>query len=108
MNGRWAPAPTQPALSAGSVRRAHRRGLLLDGLRGAVLVLAGMAVAFGPGQALAPHWPLDERDTAGLVLAGAALPLGLLLTNLQGRRGSRLLLLAAGMGIGALLVLAVV
>ena len=99
LNTRIALDPAGPAVTPAAVARVQAACVTLDLVRGAVLT--GVGLLLGPWLAvwLGGGWPLDDGWSAGLLLLGAAVPLGALLRSF----GLRPLLLGAGLGLGLLL-----
>lgn len=91
--------PAGPAVTPRAVARVQAACMGMDLVRG--VVLTGLGVLVGPALAawLGAHWPLDGGWTAGLLLLGAAVPMGALLRSF----GLRPLLLAGGLAVGVLL-----
>jgi len=99
LNTRIALDPAGPAVTPAAVARVQAACVTMDLVRGAVLT--GVGLLIGPSMAvwLGDHWPLDDGWSAGLLLLGAAVPMGALLRSF----GLRPLLLGAGLGLGVLL-----
>lgn len=107
INVRLAPAPDRGAVTASAVTRAHLLGILIDFTRGCTLTLVGLTLSLAVGSALGGTsamggWPFDEASTNGLILLGAAAPLGMLLRSFV-RENRGLLLFALGLAGGLLL-----
>ncbi len=99
LNARLAPDPSSPLLTPAAVGRVQFTCLVLDFVRGAFLASLGSLLGALLAGALHQHWPLDDGWTVGLLLVGAAVPLGALLRSF----GLRPLLLLAGLAGGLLL-----
>lgn len=84
LNGRMVPDPAAGAVTPQKVMRAQFAALVLDFLRGALLVGVGAVVGILVTPRFALAWPLNEQWTLGLLAAGAAAPLGALLRTLGG------------------------
>jgi PTS system mannose-specific IIC component len=97
LNGRIVPEPH--AAHPERVVALHLAATLLDGVRGAVVTLVGVAAGRWGAGLLALEWPLESGDTIGLLLVGGAVSGGILLRDLGGFRRRRLLL-AAGLAFG--------
>jgi PTS system mannose-specific IIC component len=99
LNGRIVPGPGKGAAQARHVVRAHVGALGLDLLRGALVTAAGAMLGPVLVEAVAASWTLSPQAAVGLLLAGGAVSLGILLRDLGGFR-SRKLLFAAGVALG--------
>lgn len=77
----------------------HLTALALDFLRGALVTLTGAIVGRAGVRLLGDGWPLDARDSLGLLMVGGAVSAGILLRSLGGFRRRRLLF-AAGIALG--------
>ena len=97
LNGRI--VPDAAGASGGSIVRAHLTAMVLDGVRGAVVTLAGAVAGRWGVSLLAESWPLGTPDSRGLLLVGGAVSAGILLSDLGGFRRRRVLF-AAGMAMG--------
>lgn len=97
LNGRL--VPDADALHPTRLALGHLTAVALDGLRGALLVGVGAAAGRWGVTLLADAWPLEGRDSLGLLLVGGAVSGGILLRDLGGFRRRRLLL-ATGMALG--------
>jgi mannose/fructose/N-acetylgalactosamine-specific phosphotransferase system component IIC len=91
--------PEGPAVTPSAVARVQAACVGMDLARG--VVLTGLGALVGPAVAawLGAHWPLDGGWSAGLLLLGAAVPMGALLRSF----GLRPFLLAGGLAAGLLL-----
>lgn len=91
--------PDGPVVTPSAVARVQAACVAMDLTRG--VVLTGLGALLGPALAawLGSHWPLDGGWSAGLLLLGAAVPMGALLRSF----GLRPLLLAGGLAAGLLL-----
>jgi len=89
LNGWLVPDPEGPR--PGRVAAAHLGAIALDGVRGALLTLAGTLLGRWAVQLVSESWPLQPADTRGLLLVGAAVSAGVLLRTLGGYRRLRLL-----------------
>lgn len=97
LNGRLLPEPAD-----GDVTRlpaAHLAALALDAARGAVLTVSGAALGRWAVPRLDSAWPWEVPESMGLLLAGGAVSLGILLRTLGGFSRRRILF-AAGMALG--------
>lgn len=106
LNSYIAPDPAAPEMRSATVVTGHLLALLLDFVRGAVVT--GTGVWFGQNAVtrLGGNWPLEQADTMGLLLVGAAVSLGILLRSFGGFARRRVLFLAgvaAGIAGGLLL-----
>jgi mannose/fructose/N-acetylgalactosamine-specific phosphotransferase system component IIC len=99
LNGRIVPEPDAP--HPGRVALSHPLAVATDGVRGTVVTLAGVLFGrWGVGW-LAGSWPLEARDTRGLLLVGGAVSAGVLLRTFGSVRRHRILF-AAGLALGLL------
>ncbi len=98
-NGFIVPEPTDAQVGAARVATAHLSAMGLDFLRGALISGLGVAVGRVAIGRVASAWPLDRADSFALVLAGAAVSVGILLHDLGGLRKRRTLF-AAGLALG--------
>lgn len=92
LNGWLVPEPDGPHPERVSV--FHIGAIALDGLRGALLTLAGMVVGRWVVGIVAHDWPLGPSDTRGLLLVGGAVSAGVLLRSLGGYRRLRMVFIA--------------
>jgi mannose/fructose/N-acetylgalactosamine-specific phosphotransferase system component IIC len=99
LNARLAPDPASPLLTPAAVGRVQFVCLVLDFVRGAVLTVFGASLGALLAGSLRHSWPLGDGWTVGLLLVGAAVPLGALLRSF----GLRPLLLLGGLAAGLLL-----
>lgn len=83
--------PDAEAPRPGRVAAFHLAAIALDGLRGALLTMAGVLLGRWAVQLVSQAWPLQPADTRGLLLVGAAVSAGVLLRALGGYRRLRLL-----------------
>ncbi len=97
LNSRIVPEPD--ALRPDRLARAHVLAVLLDGVRGALVTLAGTVTGRWAVALLADAWPLEASDSHGLLLVGGAVSAGILLRSLGGYRKRRMLF-AAGLALG--------
>ena len=98
-NGFIVPEPTDARVGAARVATAHLGAMGLDFLRGALISGLGVAVGRVAIERVASAWPLARADSFALVLAGAAVSVGILLHDLGGLRKRRTLF-AAGLTLG--------
>jgi mannose/fructose/N-acetylgalactosamine-specific phosphotransferase system component IIC len=109
VNARLAPAPELGAVTTADVTRTHLVGILLDFTRGCVLTTGGAILSIALGTALGAGipggWPFDGPGTTGLILLGAAAPLGMLLRTFI-RDHRNLVLFALGLLGGVLMAVA--
>ena len=96
-NGRFVPKPDDARL--GAVVGAHVTAMLVDFVRGVGVTFVGAASGQWAATRLAGSWPLGFADSAGILLAGAAISAGILLRDLGGFR-KRKILFAAGIALG--------
>jgi mannose/fructose/N-acetylgalactosamine-specific phosphotransferase system component IIC len=99
LNGHFVPEPG--AAHPERVGWAHLGAVLLDFLRGAAVTGVGVAAGRAGTRLMAQAWPLDARDSSGLLLVGGAVSAGILLRSLGGFRRRRLLF-AVGLALGIL------
>lgn len=99
LNGRLVPAPEGPHPEA--VTRAHLGAVVLDFLRGALVTGVGIVLARPAVALVVGAWPLDGRDSMGLLLVGGAVSAGIFLRSLGGFRRRRLLFMG-GVVLGVL------
>lgn len=104
VNSRLVPDSTNGRVTPADVTRAHLAALALDFVRGATLAAAGALLGVVLAPPLAASWPLDGPLTSGLLVAAAAVPLGVMLRTFGGWRRRAPPFLA---GLGAGLVTAV-
>jgi mannose/fructose/N-acetylgalactosamine-specific phosphotransferase system component IIC len=105
INGRIAPDPSKVPVTKSRVARAHLSSIAIDFARAAALTLVGLTLARVVGASMGRLWPLDIAASAGLMLAGVSIPLGMLLRNLGGwqrHRWTFILGLGGGIAIGLL------
>jgi len=76
LNGRLVPDPAEGSVAPAVLVRAHLACLSLDFIRGTVLTLVGVLVAGSVAGWFAPDWPLGPGWTSGVVVLGAAVPVG--------------------------------
>jgi len=99
VNGFIVPEPADPHAGASRVAAAHLGAVGLDFLRGVLITGTGVAIGRLMVPRLAAAWPLGEREGLALMLAGAAVSVGILLHDLGGFRQRRVLF-AAGLALG--------
>ena len=92
LNGRLVPVSDDPRPER--VGAVHLGAIALDGVRGALLTLAGVAAGRWAVALLSPAWPLPPTGTRGLLLVGAAVSAGVLLRALGGYGRLRILFVA--------------
>ncbi len=97
LNGRIVPEPD--ARDPSRIALGHAAAMTMDFVRGAAVTLVGAWSARWALAALSGGWPLDIRDTRGLLLVGGAVSAGILLRSLGGFRRHRILF-AAGIALG--------
>jgi len=97
VNARLVPGPEAP--QPNRISAAHALAVALDGLRGAVAAVVGVALGRPLVSLLASSWPLGGTESRALLLAGGAVCAGILLRSLGGFRRHRIVL-ALGMAVG--------
>ncbi len=102
LNGRLVPRPEEGPVTAERIQTVHIRLILLDFVRGMLLVGVGGAVVRASLPVLAQVWPISLAHTVALLTTGAAISLGALVRR-QGERASTRLLLLAGVAGGLVL-----
>lgn len=103
LNSRLVPVPEGGPVTAGLVVRSHFAGIGLDLARGIAVTGLGLAVSLGAIAWMPSQWPLSADSTAGLVVAGVSVPLGMLLRGVGGwkkRRSMFVVGLAGGVVLG--------
>ena len=100
-NGFIVPEPADAHADAGRVAAAHLGAVGLDFVRGVLITGTGVAIGRFVVARLAVAWPLGEREGFALMLAGAAVSVGILLHDLGGFRERRVLFVA-GLALGIL------
>ena len=78
-NGTRVPIPGETPVSERRVGMAVLGGLARDFLRGSVLAVGAWALAYLTAPPLGRAWPLSRGDTAGLLMVGGMVSLGVLL-----------------------------
>jgi hypothetical protein len=86
LNGRLAPDPSSPVVSARRVALGHLGAVAVDFGRGVALTLAGLVVGAWLASNLGGIWPLGAAETYALLALGAAMPAGALIATLGGWR----------------------
>jgi mannose/fructose/N-acetylgalactosamine-specific phosphotransferase system component IIC len=99
LNGHLVPAPEGPHPEA--ITWAHLGAVGLDFLRGTVVTGLGIALGRLAVASVVRAWPLDARDSMGLLLVGGAVSAGIFLRSLGGFRRRRLLFMG-GVALGIL------
>jgi mannose/fructose/N-acetylgalactosamine-specific phosphotransferase system component IIC len=99
LNGHLVPAPECPHPEA--VTWVHLGAVALDFLRGVVVTGLGIALGRAAVSTVVGEWPLDARDSMGLLLVGGAVSAGIFLRSLGGFRRRRLLFIG-GVALGVL------
>lgn len=99
VNGFIVPEAADPNAGASRVAAAHLGAIVLDFLRGVLITGVGVAIGRLVVARLAVAWPLGEREGFALMLAGAAVSVGILLHDLGGFRERRVLFVA-GLALG--------
>ena len=98
-NGFIVPEPADSHAGSARVAAAHLGAVGLDFVRGVLITGIGVALGRLMVARLAVAWPLSEREGFALMLAGAAVSVGILLHDLGGFRERRLLFVA-GLALG--------
>lgn len=91
--------PDSEARHPGRLAAAHVAAMFLDGVRGALVTMSGVALGRWGMPRLASGWPLESEDSLGLLLVGGAVSAGILLRAIGGFRRHRVLF-ATGMALG--------
>ncbi len=99
LNGAILQAILADRPTAAGLELAHTLSILTDLVRGSLLTAVGIVVGITVLPGLAADWPLDPNWTVGLILAGASVPLGILLRGFDGWNKRRTLFLI-GLAIG--------
>ncbi len=98
-NGFIVPEPADSRADARRVAAAHLGAVGLDFVRGALITGTGVAIGRLMILRLAEAWPIGERESFALMLAGGAVSVGILLHDLGGFRERRVLFVA-GLALG--------
>jgi mannose/fructose/N-acetylgalactosamine-specific phosphotransferase system component IIC len=98
-NGFIVPEPADPRADGARVAAAHLGAVGLDFVRGVLITGTGVAIGRLIVVRLAAVWPIGEREGFALMLAGAAVSVGILLHDLGGFRERRVLFVA-GLALG--------
>jgi hypothetical protein len=106
VNGRLAPDPSLPEVTAHRVVWGHLLAVALDFARGVVLTLLGLGAGRLLAQGFRGGWPLGETETVGLLIVGASVSAGAFLASLGGWRRRKALLSLGFLGavLGSLLL----
>lgn len=99
LNMALATPPAQDALSPRLLERRHLAAILLDFLRGSVLVGCGVLILSFLLTAVTPMWGLGEELPRLLLIGALAASLGACSRLFQERRASQLLLAGAACGL---------
>lgn len=70
---------------------SHALGITTDFLRGSAVTFSGMVLGRGALVLVDEHWPVSSAASTGVLYAGAAVSLGILLNDLGGLRRRRLM-----------------
>jgi hypothetical protein len=100
--GRLVQGLEEGGVDARELNRRLGIALALDGARGTLLALGGIALAHVLPVSWAGLWPLSTPETLGLLAVLSALPAGLLVVSMAGSR-HRVSLLASGVLLGIVL-----
>jgi mannose/fructose/N-acetylgalactosamine-specific phosphotransferase system component IIC len=91
-NGRLAPDPSLPAVTAHRVVWGHLLGVALDFARGVLLTVLGVGAGALLARPFESGWPLGDAWTLGLLAAGASVPAGAFVASLGGWRRRKVVL----------------
>ena len=98
-NGFIVPEPADSRVSTARITAAHLGAVGLDFMRGVLITGTGVTIGRVVVARVSAPWPLGERESFALVLAGAAVSVGILLHDLGGFRERRVLFVA-GLALG--------
>lgn len=101
-NARLAPDPHSPLLTPRAVARVQVLCVGMDFFRGAIVAGTGAVLAQPVGELWGRVWPLGDGWTVGLLIVGAAVPLGALVRSFGNRRAALAAGVAAGVIVGLL------
>jgi hypothetical protein len=98
-NGFIVPEPADSLRGTERIAAAHLAAVGLDFFRGVLITGTGVAIGRMVVARVGAPWPLGERESFALVIAGAAVSVGILLHDLGGFRKRRALFVA-GLALG--------
>jgi PTS system mannose-specific IIC component len=101
LNSHLVPEEADPTHAASRVVFAHAAAIALDFVRGSVVTASGILVGRAVLRLLSESWPLSSATSAGLLIVGGAVSVGVLLHDLGGFRKRRVWF-AAGLALGIL------
>ena len=102
-NGLIVPEPADSRADGVRVTAVHLGAVGLDFVRGVLITGTGVAIGRLIVERLAAAWPIGEPQSFALILAGAAVSVGILLHDLGGFR-ERCVLFGAGLALGIVAV----
>lgn len=101
LNSHLVPEAADPTHAANRVVFAHAAAIAVDFVRGSVVTASGVLVGRAVLRLLSESWPLSSATSAGLLIVGGAVSVGVLLHDLGGFRKRRVWF-AAGLALGIL------
>jgi len=101
LNSHLVPESADPTHAANRVVFAHAAAIAVDFVRGSVVTASGVLVGRAVLRLLSESWPLSSATSAGLLIVGGAVSVGVLLHDLGGFRKRRVWF-AAGLALGIL------
>ncbi len=99
LNGRLLSGTSGHPFSSRRIAVTHLRSVFLDFARGSLVTATGLLLGRNVVGILSVSWPLPSSDSAGLLLIGGAVSIGILLRDMGGYRRHRGWL-AAGLALG--------